>query len=114
MSGGFGIDVGAVTTPRALHTAQLVAVQLHFPVLVDDEALAAACLQEAKADHSSAVPCTRSAVMVSHFLCPSVDYKGCRVIDLLFEDIHHHLQLQEVLVAHLRIEARRDVQQLMN
>lgn len=114
MSRRFGIDVGAVTTPRAQHIAQLVAVQQHFLGQAGDEALAAAYLQEVKDDHSSVVPYIRSVVKASYFPCPSAGYKGCQVIDLLFEGIQHHLGAQEDQGVRLRIEAHQDVQQSMS
>jgi len=81
------------------HIVQLVAVQLHFPVQEDDEALAAARLQVAKVDHLLVVPCNHSEAMDVHFLSLTADYKDAQVIDLLFAGILHRLEDQEVLAA---------------
>jgi len=89
MSGGLGIYVGAITTPRAQHIAQLVAVQLNFLDREGDVELVAAYLQEVRAVHCSSDLHTHSEVMVYHSLFPSEDYMDCQAIGLLFVDMAH-------------------------
>jgi len=52
VSGGLGIYIGAITTPRAQHIVQLVAAQLNFLDLADGAARVAAPHPEVKVDHS--------------------------------------------------------------